>query len=368
MNARLQLGFLISFALASVATAQEYTVTVLPTLGGGLDESRALGVSDSGYVTGVDFTAGQGFLYRNGTITSLGIGVGYSVGHSVNASGEVAGQAAASPQVQAFFSHAVLYQHGNLLDIGYPGGNSMALGINNAGTVVGQTTTGGSTPFQPFMYKNGVLTLLSWQGAATAINNRGEIVGEEYSNTNAGISYAVAYQNGVLTNLGIQGAATGVSDNGLIVGLGVANGLATAFLERNGQIVNLGALPGGGGDTFGFAVNNAGEVVGDSGVHAFLYRNGQMIDLNSLISPNLGIVVQDARDINNQGWIVGDALNLNTGLPEAVLLTPNDPLLTPNDPRKSSGVPEPATLGLLGFSIAVLMMGHRRKSRTLTVS
>ncbi len=71
-------------------------------------------------------------------------------------------------------------------------------------------------------------------------------------------------------------------------------GARHAFLY--GQMTDLGTL--GGYTSQGFGINNSGEVVGDAGTaidssHAFLYTEGQMYDLNDMIDPALGITLTD---------------------------------------------------------------------------
>jgi probable HAF family extracellular repeat protein len=73
---------------------------------------------------------------------------------------------------------------------------------------------------------------------------------------------------------------------------------AHAFLYENGNMSDLGTLPGGS-NSQGFAVNRAGQVTGwaDSGnnQHAFLYSNGIMQDLGTLP----GGIVSYGVDIND---------------------------------------------------------------------
>jgi probable HAF family extracellular repeat protein len=86
---------------------------------------------------------------------------------------------------------------------------------------------------------------------------------------------------------------------------------ARAFLYSGGQMRDLGTL--GGNYAVGSAINDAGEVVGESGTssglidvpHGFIYSNGVMKDLNSLIHPALGNTVFRATALNNAGQILG---------------------------------------------------------------
>ena len=94
--------------------------------------------------------------------------------------------------------------------------------------------------------------------------------------------------------------ATAVNDNGQAV----VNFNNRAYLwTLPGELTDLGDL--GGGKSYGYAINNLGQIVGasyidDTTSHAFLW-DGQMHDLASL---NGGIFSQ-AGSINNQGVVIG---------------------------------------------------------------
>ena len=91
-------------------------------------------------------------------------------------------------------------------------------------------------------------------------------------------------------------------------------------------VKDLGTL--GGPSSSALGINDAGQVVGfastSEGVsHAFLYERSatpKMQDLNSLIPPDSGWSLEEARAINQKGQIVG--LGERNGHNHAFLLTP----------------------------------------------
>ena len=103
----------------------------------------------------------------------------------------------------------------------------------------------------------------------------------------------------------------------------VRGGEQHAFLYAAGKILDLGTLEGGT-QSFAYAVNNTGQVVGasdvGSGMRAILYSDGRLIDLNTLLPRNSGWLLTEARDINDHGQIAGSGI-LN-GHQRAFLLTP----------------------------------------------
>ncbi len=196
------------------------------------------------------------------------------------------------------------------------GANSTADGINCKGDVVGTYTAAGKAP-KAFIYKNGRITYLATPPAydgstASGINNSDEVIGESNVVQNPGraptVNAFLSEANGTRITLAqSQGPvfpqAYGINNPGAVVGLydaGVTGPLQHAFLFRNGQLQDIGALLGSGFND-ARAINNAGQVVGTANNQkkAFLYSNGRVQLIGNFI-PN---------SINDQGQITGAAFN-----------------------------------------------------------
>jgi probable HAF family extracellular repeat protein len=235
------------------------------------------------------------------------------------------------------------------------GNNGFAAGENNLGEIVGwaETTVHDSTcvlpqvlQFLPVVYGPGVgqITQLPTfvssgvvdpDGAATAINDNGQIVGISGTcDTSVGAfsaKHALLWENGTvinLGNLGGQGWNTPMAINrrgDTIVGFSdlpgdVSGGVLTpnfhAFIwtKESGKMTDIGVLPG---DTLSEAldVNDQGQVVGVSipSFHAFIYENNKLRDLNALMPKGSPLLLIGANGINERGEITGQACIIADG-------------------------------------------------------
>lgn len=180
--------------------------------------------------------------------------------------------------------------------------------INNAGQMAGtQYVDGGAV--HAAVYSSGLVTDLGAFGGtysyATAINETGAVAG------NLGMAgegeHAFLYQYGAMHDIGVAFAA-GVNASGDVVGRkATANG-ATGFIYRAGIVTELGQL-GGGNISSATAINDAGQVVGESNIavdgqvptHPYLHDGATLHDLGTLADRG----VNSAVAINNAGQVAG---------------------------------------------------------------
>lgn len=146
--------------------------------------SEAYAVNASGVAVGelIDATGLHAMLWRGShSVVLPGLSTTFSRARSINDRGEVVGESIKPPYR---FRHAVLWREGTpVVDLGTAGGlESMAYDINDAGVVVGAAIRQHGNA-RPFVWRNGRMRLLplpdlpiEWS-EATAINDRGEIVG-----------------------------------------------------------------------------------------------------------------------------------------------------------------------------------------------
>jgi probable HAF family extracellular repeat protein len=245
--------------------------------------------------------------------------------------------------------HAFRWHGGILTDLGaLPGVNSsVANWISDSGLVVGFSENGlidpllGAPEIQAVLWKGEEIINLgaledSHQSAAFAVNERGQVVGNFLNTVSDPFSVfglqvrAFLWQNGVLQDLGTLGgpeaSANFVNERGQVAGTSFTNstanppigfgpcasstGLPTqdSFLWKDGRMIDLGSL--GGTCTTANALNNRGQIVGDSNLagdltsHPFLWDGEKMIDLGTF-----GGSFGQANWVNEAGEVVGFAFN-----------------------------------------------------------
>jgi probable HAF family extracellular repeat protein len=216
--------------------------------------------------------------------------------------------------------------------------------VNNSGQIVGMSETSSGRRLAFTSTATGPMQQISAFGGASsrgyAINNNGQVTGYLYRDSGGapnvpGWPGAYIYDptTGTVTGLGTAGwlasDARGINNLGQVVGI-LHNGagpLEDAFFYSDGVMHDLGTL--GAQRSGASAINDEGTFVGAFGntqaYRGFIGHGTVLQDLNDLISPTLGWIIEDASDINNNGQIVGTALDAQQ-VEHAVLL---DPVRTP---------------------------------------
>src|SRR6266403_2240356 len=384
-------GAVLSPALAQravqVRARMQYQVSDLPGLGGTSNGGNS--INDQTWVAGYARLPNRdrhAALWRNNSLTDLFTlgGANSSVTWNVkNTAGIVVGiSQTADPQLLGeSWSSAAFYSPPNnvgYINLGFvwqnnqmrglppfPGGNNgFATGANNLGQVIGWAENGVHDPnccctqvlqFHPAMWTLGPdqiheLPLISGDssGAATAINNNGQIVGISGICDQAvgrhSAKHAVLWENGGVTDIGNLGAQwwntpTAINQHGDVVGFAgdpafvEGNPLHAFIWTKDNGIKALKPLRGRVPqhvDSEAYGINEAGQVVGVScdadqnDCRAVIWDHGVYpTDLNDL-KGGASAFLASAKDINNKGEITGRAVDPSTGALIAYLAVPVD--------------------------------------------
>lgn len=222
-----------------------------------------------------------------------------------------------------------VFQKGSFTDVAVPGASPDNRGslnaVNDRGEAVGSFTDPDTDIGHSFVRRpSGKITVLpdAAPGAvvteATAINNRGTIVGF-YVDAD-GQRHGFILSKSIYTTYDYPGAVrtilTGINDHGQIVGLWIdAAGQRHGFLLDDGIITPI-EVPGAG-QTSPKGINNRGQVVGfygDAGVffglgHGFLLQDGVYTTLDFPGATDTALL-----RINDKGVIVGSYNEFSFGL------------------------------------------------------
>lgn len=402
--------------LAGAASAQtdpaedrldRYEIVRLSSLGG--TESSGNSINDEHLVAGFSNLSGDGsrhatlwlhgFRFDLGTLGGPNSNVAWPVKNTVGLVAGIAQTETPEPLGQgwscrAFFPPAtrtgficrgVVWERGETIALPTLGGfNGFATGANNLRQVVGWTETNVEDPscvrplqvlqFLPVIWGPDLqqvqeLPLLpdDTAGAATAINDRGQVVGisGDCGTAVGGVTArnAVLWEKGTVINIGNLGGVAwntpmAINEHGDVVGFSNVNAddgaafNAQAFLWTRGRgIRSLGTLPG---DTLSQAlgINDRGQVVGISctagfaSCRAFLWQNGVMTDLNELIAGQFDEHLFTANDINEHGEITGQSLAAD-GTFSAVWLIPGTFSAVPDSRQRGLGTDNAASMAML---------------------
>lgn len=244
---------------------------------------------------------------------SQGLGIasnGYTAGYSYHSS-------------EGAF-RAVRNAGGGIENLGGAGSGlpSSASAINAGGTAVGLIfAADGSKTVHAAMFSGGTVTDLfggsPYESNATGINNSGQIAGSfthYFDGFGGSISSVFRLTGGTLLEIaplgGDRAEGKAINEAGQVVGNSTFQaGLLQVhgFFFDGSTTRDIGALVAGG-NSFANAINDVGQVAGtataaDGKQHAVLYQNGGLVDLGLLP----GSSYSDATGINDSGLIVGTA-------------------------------------------------------------
>jgi probable HAF family extracellular repeat protein len=318
-------------------------LTDLGTLGGPSSTVPWPGLNDEGMVVGVSHTARPDPLHEDWSCDAGGF----------------------LPEATDLICRGFVWQNGRMLELPTLGGHhGFAAGVNNHGEIVGWAETARRDPtcvdaqvlgFRAVVWrlKPGWITrrqLRPYHGdsasAATAINDRGQVVGISGDCDQAvgrfSARHAVWWDaSGRVHRMPDLGGTTwhtpmDVNGDGDVAGFSNPPGagdpqgdfIAHAFLWRRGagKARDLGTLQG---DALSeaFALNIHRQVVGVSfggaaGSRAFLWQKGRMHDLNQLVDIKPDVLLS-AQDINDEGRITGRVLDGTTGRIHVFVASPS---------------------------------------------
>jgi probable HAF family extracellular repeat protein len=226
---------------------------------------------------------------------------------------------------------AISWKDGVFTDLGTLGGNfSRARQSNNAGVIVGESQDAAGS-YAPAVWENGVIRELPRLlpgvaftfGNAQSINERGDIVGNDYGYNG---THAVLWPvTGGIVDLGLLPGtdlswATGINRDGIVMGQSLIYSNFTytgrATIWRNGAISQVALPPDGrpiGADiTTGQMFNDAGDFLADlPGAdpnyfgRAIVFR-GRAFETLAML-PNAQFELSEPLGLNEAGDVVGEA-------------------------------------------------------------
>lgn len=311
-----------TFELAVVAKPA-YAIRDIGTLPG-YTTSFGYDINELGLVAGAAGLAGDANTHAfrfngildGGSISAVGPGFDRnSTAYGINDAGDVVGvMMDANKKSQAFRT-----SQGTATPLGYAvvGDYSLARSINAQGDIAGVGNTNVLGTFRALIYTNNVWAVAP-SGAtnaiaeANAINNSGQLAGTMVTN---GAFRAVIFDGTNRLLAPLVGGATNsfgfdINNAGMLVGSMTVTGVSKAFRWQPGSNPELLGDLTAGGSGVAYGVNTFGQTVGTAvgaggTSRAILRSAGTLHDLNDLMQPDANWVLEEARAINNGGWITG---------------------------------------------------------------
>lgn len=289
-------------------------------------DSSAFAVDEYGTVAGYAYRDAVNFdaaLWNSGVLTLLkSLGGSAGTAYALNGARQAAGFSYTSGNASGL---GTMWTGKATIDFRVTGyANSTVFAMNLIGTAVGEVYDDYEVPYPLIWYGSvGKLlpTLGGRSGAAFGLNAGGKAVG--YTDLPGNTAHhGVLWSMGVPIDLGVplggnNSVANAINDAGIIVG--------SSELPRNGgsravvwvQPKKASSLSGlGGASSSAYSINNSNQIVGRASdqngeSHAVLWEAGSTItNLNNNVDASTslsGWKMNIARQINQHGWIVGEA-------------------------------------------------------------
>ncbi len=375
----LSLAGLVAGAAICANPAARYSLTDLGPLGpgGSVIHINKIGLI-AGALTAADSTDHASLWYKRRVIdiSKPGLGGANSIAYATNVFGQAVGGAETGkpdPNGADFCGFKAyglvtsgdicapfLWQNGVMRQLPTLGGNNgSATQINLFGVATGEVENALHDPgcperleFKPVKWQNGkVIELTTYAGdpdaLAYAINDRGQVTGSsgECAPFNPNLQAAMLPLHPLLwepdgsvkylgtlggTGRGFANLAININNRGHVVGTSALAGdqVNHAFLwTQEGGMRDLDALHPDDPNSGAAGINDFDEITGisvpaDGPPSAFVWRNGQMTDLNTVVQGAGNLHLLAGTSINNDGEIVGIAIDTQTGDVHGYLATP----------------------------------------------
>jgi probable HAF family extracellular repeat protein len=182
--------------------------------------------------------------------------------------------------------------------LGTLGGESYAVAINDQAQVAGNYLDQNNNP-NAFIWQDGTMRGIMQSGQASAINNKGQVVGwREATGQPEAFRYDLDGRS-YLLNTGGASKALAINEAGQAAGR--LTGLTDqAFVEDKGNL----QIVSGELNAYAVAMNNVGQIlvkeITAAGFRTLLWQNGVLTDLG-----NLGGPCTQGQDVNDAGQVVG---------------------------------------------------------------
>jgi len=206
--------------------------------------SDAFAINDAGMVVGESYTDrigyNQAFAWVDGVMTNLGtLGGDGSIAWSLNDLGQIVGQS--EFELGNAYDLPVLWDDGKIIELGSLGGRyGRAFDINNVGEIVGDSWVSDEGPIRAFLWRDGEMTDLGALGGEESIalhlNEQGMIVGGAETDLFDNQVHACVWIDGVIRDIDddpdmdLGSAALAINDRGEIAGQYYSNDVERNYL------------------------------------------------------------------------------------------------------------------------------------------